>query len=539
MFSNRLFSFLKNSWVALLVLPMFVVAFSWLSPQWDQWQHLLDTFFWEYVTNTLLLAVGVGILSCVFAILPAWWISQYQFPLRGFFRWALFLPLAIPSYIAAYVYVGFFDFGGPLYRLFTHFSVDIATQLPDIQHLSGTCIVMALVLFPYVYGVSLVSFSYQSENFRKVAQTNGFSETRFFLKLALPMAAPAIFAGASLTMMEAMADFGTVEYMGVITFTTGIFRTWFGMNNVLAASQLASALVVFVVALLAIERWSRRKQRFYAGTTSPPKSRSTLTAGKASAVILSLSLLFVFSFLLPVVLLLSWAGMSLQSDFDWRLITHIKNTFWVAGIAAFVIVFGAIVLSYSARIKPSRWASTRVNIVGAGYAFPGTVIAVGSVIALGWADHRINDLAVWLQDKPVGLILSGSAFALIFAYTVRFSTVGLHYVQSGLSTIRPSIDNAARSLGASPFQLLRRVHLPLLRNSILMALLVVFVDIIKELPATLILRPFNFDTLAVKTYELAKDERLTDASVPAVLIILVSLIPVLLISKMQKEPTHD
>ncbi|XOV77768.1 MAG: ABC transporter permease [Aestuariibacter sp.] len=532
--SFRTFNIATNIWVALLVLPMLVVLLSWLQPQWQQWQHLLDTFFAEYVTNTILLAVGVGFFSCVFAVLPAWWVSQYHFPLRRFFNWALLLPLAIPSYIGAYVYVGLLDFAGPIDRLLSSIGLSGSQYLPDIQNLFGTCVVMSLVLYPYVFAIAKVSFSSQSANYRKVAQSNGFSESKFFTKLALPMALPAILAGTSLTMMEAMADFGTVEYMGVVTFTTGIFRTWYGMNNIAAASQLASTLVLFVIILLALERWSRRKQRYFSNT-SAGYQRINLSRGKALTISSALTCLFLIAFITPLSLLGYWGYLSLQSGFDMRLLGQIKNTFLVAGTAALIIVMGALLLCYCARLKPGKWAQTKLQLVGSGYAFPGTVIAVGSVMALGWLDHRINDVFIWFNDKPVGLVLSGSAFALVFAYTVRFSTVGLHYIQNGLERITPSIDNAARSLGANQSTLLWRVHLPLLRGSALMALLVVFVDIIKELPATLILRPFNFDTLAVKTYEFAKDERLTDAAVPALLIILVSLIPVLVISKMQSE----
>jgi iron(III) transport system permease protein len=401
-----------------------------------------------------------------------------------------------------------------------------------MQSLPGAIFVISLVLFPYVYGLALVAFSSLSQNHLEMSKLHGLSELQYFRKIALPLALPAISAGCLLTMMEAFADFGTVEYMGVTTFATGIFRTWFGMNEPVVAAQLSATLVCFVLFILFLEQWSRRKQRFFQSRISKPVIKRKPTRFKRYLLCACVITLFAIAFVLPLIQILYWSYLVLQSGPDFgRLSSLMWNSFSVAGLAALVVLAIALIYGYAVRISKHWVINGAVQISSVGYAFPGAVIAVGAVIALGFADRNLNQLSRELFDVRIGLFFSGTLFALIFAYTVRYLTVGLQYVRNGLNHISPSLDHAAKSLGHSSFSVLAKVHLPLLRNSVFVGLLMVFVDVLKELPATLILRPFNFDTLAVRTYELASDERLTDASLPALLIVLVGLVPVWFIQK--------
>lgn len=530
--SFRLFTILLLA--LLLSVPTFVIFGSWFVPKTDIWSHLFDTVLSDYISNTLLLASGVAMLSGLLGTFAAWGISQYQFPGRQHIRWLLFLPLAFPPYIMGYTYTGIFEFSGPLQTLLR----DITGLgygdywFPQMQSLPGAVFVIAMVLFPYVYGLALVAFSGLSQNHYDMSKLHGLSECQYFARIALPLALPAIFAGCLLTMMEAFADFGTVEYMGVTTFATGIFRTWFGMNEPIVAAQLSATLVCFVLFVLFLEQWSRRKQRYFQSQVTKPVMKRHLSHSKKwvlSALVFSL---FALAFVFPLSQILYWCVIVLSEGANYeRLASLMWNSFMVAGIAGIVVLVIALVYGYALRVNKHIIVTTATQVSSVGYAFPGAVIAVGAVIALGFADRTLNQFLNPLFDMRVGLFFSGTLFALIFAYTIRYLTVGLQYVRNGMMQISPSLDHAAQSLGQSSFGIVKKVHLPLLRNSLVVGFLMVFVDVLKELPATLILRPFNFDTLAVRTYELASDERLTDAALPAFAIIVVGLIPVWFIQK--------
>lgn len=518
----------------LLAMPVLVIFGSVFSPDVEVWRHLRQTVLADYIINSLLLAFGTGAGALLIGTGTAWLVSQYQFVGRRLLQWLLLLPLAMPAYIIAYTYTGMLDFAGPVQGwLRESFGWAYGDYwFPEIRSLSGAILMLSLVLYPYVYMLARNAFREQSGSMLEASRTLGFSPRQHFWKVALPLARPALLTGAALAMMEAFADYGTVQYFGIATFTTGIFRTWFGMGSQGGAAQLAALLSSFVLVLLVLEQWSRRKIRyFFQGQRQQISPLRQLPMPRQLLVALICLLPVLLGFIVPASQLASWALPNwlvlLTPDFGWL----IWNSFSLAAVAAILSVMLALLFGYASRLRRDPLVRLPVRLAALGYAIPGTVIAIGVMIPLAWLDRNIDLLAEQWFDIRTGLLLSGTLFALLLAYSVRFLAVSLHSVEAGLERIKPSMDNAARSLGASPLQVLHRVHVPLLRGSVLTALMLVFVDVLKELPATLILRPFNFNTLAVRTYELASDERLADAALPALAIVCVSIIPVILLSR--------
>ncbi|MEW5682316.1 MAG: iron ABC transporter permease [Pseudomonadota bacterium] len=525
----------------LLALPVLVILTSLLQPETEIWQHLRQTVLADYVLNSLLLAGGTGLGALLLGTGSAWLISQYQFIGRRLLQWMLLLPLAMPAYIIAYTYTGLLDFAGPLQSYIRELTGWRYGDywFPQIRSLGGAIVMLSLVLYPYVYMLARTAFSEQSASLFEASRTLGLTPRQHFWRVALPLARPAILTGTALAMMEAFADYGTVQYFGVATFTTGIFRTWFGMGSQAGAAQLAALLTGFVLVLLLLEQWSRRKIRYYhQGQRSQPAALRRVGVGRQMLLLLLCCLPVLFGFAVPAIQLSSWALSNYQVTFNQQFITLVWNSFSLAALAAVVAVLLALLFAYGKRLRRDVLVQAPVRVAALGYAVPGTVIAIGVMIPLAYIDGRIDALAEQWFGVRTGLIFSGTLFALVLAYSVRFLAVSLHSVEAGLQRIKPSMDNAARSLGYSPFGVLKKVHVPLLRASVLTALLLVFVDVLKELPATLILRPFNFNTLAVRTYELASDERLADAALPALAIVLVSLLPVMLLARSVKA-THE
>jgi len=518
----------------LLALPVLVIFASVLQNQTEVWLHLRQTVLADYVINSLLLATGTGCGALLLGTSTAWFVSQYQFFFRRPLEWLLLLPLAMPAYIIAYTYTGMLDFAGPVQSMLREqFGWRYGDYwFPQIQSLTGAVIMLSLVLYPSVYMLARTAFAEQSASLFEASRTLGKSPRQHFWQVALPLARPAILTGTALAMMEAFADYGTVQYFGIATFTTGIFRTWFGMGNQVAAAQLAAMLTSFVLVLLLLERWSRRKIRYYhQGQRNNVTPRRPLKAAKQAAVLLWCAVPVLLGFVIPVMQLGVWASERFEVTFDAQFGSLVWNSFRLAAMAAAFSVLLALVFAYAKRLRRDPLVQLPVKVASLGYAVPGTVIAIGVMWPLAQLDSRIDLLAEQWLGVRTGLLFSGTLFALLLAYTVRFLAVSLHSVESGLERIKPSMDNAARSLGYTPLQVLQRVHVPLLRGSVLTALLLVFVDVLKELPATLVLRPFNFNTLAVRTYELASDERLADAALPALAIVLVSLLPVILLAR--------
>lgn len=518
----------------LLAVPVLLIFTSVFIPQKELWQHLFATVLNDYVYHSLLIAFSVGGLTLLLGTSLAWLVARYEFAGRGTLQWLILLPMAMPAYILAYTYTGMLDVAGPLQ---THLRATFNWTyhdywFPDVRSLGGAILMLSLVLYPYVYMLARTAFSEQSASFYEASRSMGVSGFGYFRKVAFPLARPAILTGTALAMMEAFADYGTVQYFGISTFTTGIFRTWNGLGNAIGAAQLAAVLTSFVLVLLLIEKHSRRRLRyFHQGQKQNSAKRLTLTPVSAVWAVIACLLPVSLGFIIPCAQLLIWAAERATTQIDSGFIDLIWNSFYLAASAALIAVGLALLFAYAKRLRSHWLLNSQVQIASLGYAIPGTVIAIGAMLMLSAADDAMNALTESLFDTSVGLIFSGTLVALLLAYSVRFLAVALHNVEAGLQRIKPSMDDAARSMGLSSFAVLKTVHIPLLRASVLSAILLVFVDVLKELPATLILRPFNFNTLAVRTFELASEERLQDAAVPAIAIVLVGILPVVLLTR--------
>lgn len=517
-----------------LALPVVVVFAHVFIPAGDVWRHLTETVLADYVINSLLLMLGVALGALIGGVGCAWLASMCNFPGRSVFEWALLLPMALPAYIIAYSYTGFLDFAGPVQsslRALTGWGYG-DYWFPEVRSLGGAMVMLSLVLFPYVYLLTRASFLSQSICVLDVSRTLGNGPWRTFFTVALPLARPAIIAGLSLTLMETLADYGTVQYFGVSTFTTGIFRTWYGLDSAAAASQLASLLMVFVLALIVLERVSRRQSRFHhTSQRHQDIQRIRLRGWKAGAAFAFCFLAVFLGFLLPAGQLAWWSVLVADEQINGRFLELLWHSVQLAGLAALLSVLLALFLGYGRRLRRSKSIKAAVRLAGMGYAVPGAVIAVGVIIPFAWLDNTLDAFMRSTFGVSTGLVLSGTLAALVFAYMVRFLAVSLQAVNAGLLRIKPSLDEAGRSLGHRPRDVVRLIHVPMLSGSLLTALLMVFVDVLKELPATLILRPFNYNTLAVRAYEMASDERLADAGPAALAIVAAGIVPVILLSR--------
>lgn len=517
----------------LLSIPILVIVGSLGGGYSATWSHLVETVLRDYIVNSVLLMFGVGAGTFVLGVSAAWLTAMCEFPGRRLFSWALLLPMAMPAYIIAYTYTGMLDYAGPVQSLLRDiFNWGYGDYwFPRVRSLGGAICMLSLVLYPYVYLLVKVAFSEQSTAVLEASRSLGKPPWQTLFLVALPMARPAIAAGVSLALMETLADYGTVAYFGVSAFTTGIFRTWYGLGELQTAAQLAAFLLLFVFALFALERYSRLRLRFHPSSAQRESRRIQLHGVRAALCTLVALAIVSAGFILPALQLTVWALEDPSQILSASFLSLIRNSFFLAAMAAFCCLLLALLLSYGRRLHPGRMETIAVRISSMGYAVPGTVIAVGVLIPFAWLDNHIDSLARDWLGIPTGLLLSGTLAALVFAYVVRFLSVAVQSVESGLGRIRPALDESARSLGHNPAQVLRRIHLPMLRGSLLTALLLVFVDVLKELPTTLILRPFNFSTLAVRAHELASDERLADAALPALAIVLIGLLPVILMTR--------
>ena len=513
--------------------PILSIYFSFTSINIQNWQHLIDNVLSEYIINSAVLMIGVGLLSACIGSLLAWIVVRYDFYGRSACQWLILLPLAMPAYIIAYAYTGMFDFAGPVQTYLRDIFEWSANDyyFPEVRSMGGAISLMALVLYPYVYLMARVAFQSQSTSLEEVSMVAGKTAFQHFVSVSLPLALPAILLGAILTMMEALADFGTVQYFGVPTLTTGIYRTWFGMGDISTASQLSALLCTLVFVLLYLEFSSRKTSQAYQGKQSLKRSLIKVRPVKAICLLSVCLLPVCLGFLVPFVQLFSWSLSYTQDASLEEFIGLGINSLMLAFLGAAFIVLFALIVSYSKRRFPSKRMNVSSRFVSLGYAMPGTVIAVGVLVPMGWLDMQINHLTQMLTGATVGLVFSGTIFILIFAYLVRFASIAIQHTDSGLQRIPTSIDEVALSLSKTPRHTFFNIHLPLIRASVLSATLLVFVDILKELPATLVLRPFDFNTLAVKTFELASDERLIAASLPAISIVVVGILPVVLLTK--------
>lgn len=527
------FAFVLALLVALPVLAVGVNLFSGGTS--GTWGHLLDTVLPEYMANSVWLCLGVGLGVASMGTGAAWLVALNDFPGRRIAEWALLLPMAMPAYVLAYTYTDFLQFVGPLQTgLREAFGWQKGDYwFPDVRSLGGAIVLFSCVLYPYVYLLVRTAFLERAGGMIEAARALGLNPWQGFWRVSIPLARPAIAAGMALALMETLADYGTVAYFAVQTFTTGIYRAWFSLGDRVAAAQLSAALLGFVALLILLERISRGRARYHDTSGRRRATRQVLTGWQALLAQIGCAIPVVIGFLLPAILLLRLAMGSPDDeggDFSGRFLILARNSLLLAFVAATLAAALALLLGFAAR-EGRRLSLLAGRVVGLGYAVPGSVIAVGVLIPVTRLDHWLADLWQQLGGNNPGLILTGGIAALVYAYLARFLTIALQTVEAGLGRITPSMESAARSLGCGPAETLRRVHLPLLRGSLLTAALLVFVDVMKELPATLVMRPFNFDTLATQTFTLAADERLAEASGAALAIVGVGLLPIVLLAR--------
>lgn len=518
---------------AICVLPYFAVLIAAFSGSTKTLTHLMETVLWDYTRDTALLVTIVLIGSVMIGTGAAWLVTMTDFKGRKWLEIALALPLALPAYVLAYGYTHILDHPGIVQSTLRDV-MDWGPRdywFPEIRSLGGAAAMLTFVLYPYVYLLARAAFSAQSGSTFLAARVLGKSPVQAFLTVSLPLARPAIAAGALLVAMETIADFGTVAHFGVQTFSVGIYTSWFSMADRAAAAQLSLGLLAFALLLALSERYSRGRASYAEGRRAAPMERIKLSRSASVGAFIACSLPVLFGLVIPVVTLATMAVGSEQDLLSPRYLGFIRNSITLAGIAAVVTVACAILLGSLNRIKGGRFSAASLYVGRLGYAVPGGVIAVGLIVPFAFFD---NTLDAWMRatfDISTGLLITGSIGLLIAAYMIRFLAAAIGAYDGSIATVGPNIDAAARTLGAGVPGLVGRVHLPIVRTGMLTAGLIVFVDVMKELPATLIMRPFNYDTLAVQAYRLASDERLSGAAVPSLVIAAIGLIPVILLCR--------
>lgn len=515
--------------VLMVVAPLVVIILGWSSDQTEVWQHLIATQLSMLLRNTVVLAVAVGIGVTLLGVCLAWLTVMYEFPGRSWLDWALMLPMAMPAYVLAFVVLGLFDFAGPLQQGL-HSLFGDQYHYFDVRHELTVILVLILVFYPYVYMLARSAFLSQGSDVMEVARVLGATRRQAFFKIALPMAKPAVVAGASLAVMETLADFGTVAVFNYDTFTTAIYKAWFGLFNLQAAAQLASLLLLFVGLALLTEKKSRGNSRFTQSARKQHRFRQRLSPVSAiAATLFCLSILSV-AFIVPVAQLLRWVLLEGFEAVDQRYLGLLSRTLMLGAIAALATVVLALLLAFSRRLAGPKMRSF-YDLGSLGYALPGSVLAVGVMLSFAFLDRQlIAPVMEWLGMQPRQLLV-GSVFALLAAYWVRFLAVASGPVDSGLQQLKASIPEAARGLGASGWTLMWAIYLPMLRPGLLTAMVLVFVDVMKEMPATLLLRPYGWDTLAVRVYEMTSEGEWQRAALPALSLIVVGLLPVILAVK--------
>ncbi|MEH0666913.1 iron ABC transporter permease [Vibrio scophthalmi] len=524
----------------LLVLPILAIFYTAIGETDDLFGHLMSTVLPTYTYNTVLLALGTMAFSLLFGVPSAWLMAMCRLPSERVLQWALVLPLAMPAYIVGYIFTDWFDFAGPVQvwlRGVTGWGPG-EYWFPDIRTLSGAVVVLSLVLYPYVYLLCRAAFMEQNVSLLQSARLLKCSPWESFRRISLPLARPAMAVGLSLVAMETIGDFGTVSYFAVNTLTTAVYDTWLGYSSLTAAAKISAIMLLIVILLLSAERYSRRKQKlFQQQFNSREDFRYVLTGWKKWLALIWCWGLVCIAFLFPLGQLLMYAYTYFSQSWTAEFRQFALNSLYVSISAAVIGVAIALVLNFCQRITPSKTSVSFMRLSSLGYAVPGTVLAIGIMVPVLSLDHLVNDVAKWMEWGRPGLIFSGSMFAVIFAMVVRFSAVAIGSIESSLSKVSPSLDMASRTMGCSVNQMVWRVHFPLVRRGALIAGLLVFIESMKELNAALLLRPFNFETLATYVYNFASDEKLELAALPAVLLVLVGLIPLVLINR-SLEHTH-
>ena len=509
------------------LMPVITVLSSLLGEYSDNWTHLYNTVLFDYFSNSLFLLIGVSGITLIVGTGTAWLVSNFDFFGKRFFEWALILPLSIPPYILAYTFTGLFDSYGTLNNLIRDiFDLNQSfVFFPNVRNIYGAIIVFSFTLYPYIYLVSRSAFLNQSRSILESGRILGLNRFEISFKLAMPMIRPAVIGGLMLVTMETLSDFGAVEHFAIPTFTTGIFRTWYGMGDLMTAMQLSSFLLLFICIFLFIENKTRKNAAYVSdSSTHTPIKVEQLSLGYSVLGFIFCSIPLLIGFVLPVSELVIWAIYYNPSFFNEAFLSAAMNTITLALIAALLCSLIAMLINFSIRINKSRLLSFLSSFLTLGYAFPGLILAVGIVQTTIFLDRNL------IQNS--GFVLTGSLFGLLLAYVIKSYALSNNTISSGMEKISNKLDDSARILQSTGWNLLGRVHFPLLKTSFYTSILLVIAEVVKELPATLILRPFNYDTLAVSTYIYAAEERMRDAAAPSIAIILVGLIPIILITRM-------
>ena len=534
----------QNSWTlaslcvaALVALPVAAVIWAALKPSGDIWSHLIATSLPGYIGTTLWLMLGVGTSVLLTGVTTAWLVTMCRFPGRRVFEWLLLLPLAFPAYVIAYAYTDLLEYSGAV-QIFLRMMFEWQTPqdywFPEVRSLGGAITLMGVVLYPYVYLLARAAFLEQSVNVLEVARVLGHGPWRTFFRVSLPAARPAIAIGVALALMETLNDFGTVDFFAVQTMTTALFDVWQGMGSLAGGAQIAATMLAFVVLLISIERFSRRQQKVYQNVSSRFRELpSYRLKGSSSLLAFAACLLpILIGFVIPLTVLIRLTVIYFHESWTAEFRSYALNSLSLSAAAAGITLFVALLIAYSQRLAGGRVIGIATRIASLGYAVPGAVLGVGVLIPFAYFDNSLDALMREMFGISTGLLLSGTLVAVIFAYVVRFLAVALGQVESSLAKVSPSLDMAARTLGYRAGETLLRYHVPLIRGGMLTAVMIVFVDCMKELPATLILRPFNFETLATHVYWFASDEMLGEAALGSLTIVLVGLLPVVLLSTM-------
>jgi len=533
-----------NTWAALsiifvvlVVLPNLSILTNALKPGNENWAHISQYLLKDYIVNSMILIVFTGALSVIIGISLAWLVSAYDFPFRHFFSWALVLPLAIPPYIAAYTYHGLLNYTGVIQAfLRNHLNLRVDQAYFDIMNIKGAIFIFTMFLFPYVYIMTRSYLQRQSATLVETARLLGRNPWEVFVFVVLPLSRAAIVSGVSLVILEVLNDYGVVKYFGIPAFSTAIFKTWFGMGDIDSAVKLSAILMSIVLVLLLLERLLRANRRFSATTTrGRPIVRQRLTGRSAGAALGFAAGIFGLSFIIPTLQLLHWAVLSYANTWHVDLRPLIVNSLFVAGMSAVLITVVAVVVANYSRVSSGPTVQALSRLITIGYSIPGAVIAIGVIVFVIGLDHR---LAWFYQLLSIGsdkLVLSTNLVMLLFAYLIRFLAIGYNSIDAGFEKVGTKLYEASRTLGKTMTQTFFQVDLPLLRLAVIGSFILVFIDILKELPLTMILRPFNFDTLATKAFEYANDEMIHEAALPSLVIILASAAAVYVFNRLINE----
>ena len=532
-FFLRIFSFwriLPTLTFVVFVSPLVIVLLSLTGDYSDNWTHLYNFVLGDYITNSIFLVLGVGLISLIIGTSSAWIITKYDFFGRRILEWALILPLAIPPYILAYTFTGLFDdYGSANEFIRWVFNLDSSfVFFPNVRNIFGAIIVFAFTLYPYIYLISRAAFLNQSKTLTDAGRILGLGGYRIFINLGLPMIRPAVIAGLMLVIMETLSDFGAVDHFAIQTFTTGIFRTWYGMYDLHTAMQLASLLLLFIIVFLVLERSSRMNAAYNSPVSNANSSSSEKLNGSKSFLCFVGCFIPIFiGFILPIIELSRWAFAYNTGFFNETFFIQAKNTILIALMASIVCTVIAFTINFSVRHTNVIFLKRINPFLSVGYGVPGLILAVGIVQMFTYLDKGIF--------IGFDFVLTGSLFGLLLAYLIKSYALSNSTIESGFERLSNRLDDSARVLKSSGWNLLLRVHFPLMKTSLLTSILLVMSEVVKELPATLILRPFNFDTLAVSTYIYAAEERMFEAASPAIAIVVIGLIPIIILTRMIKD----